>query len=191
MSVRLFVGNLAYDVTAPELRELFAEVGTASDVILPTDRETGRPRGFAFVEFAERPQAEAVIQRFNQFLFKGRPLAVSEARPRGEGPAPRPNGPRPPSFAPRPAWGGDASAPDATPRSAQPKRTFGPDAPPRGRRRPETRTPKSEGRPKSGPRERGGARRFVSPDLDDDLDGDETPIWGKEEPEEPEESPAQ
>jgi RNA recognition motif-containing protein len=189
MSVRLFVGNLAYDVTAAELRELFTEVGSPSDVILPTDRETGRPRGFAFVEFAERPQAEAVIQRFNQFLFKGRPLAVSEARPRGEGPPPRPMGmgPRPSSYAPpRPAWGGDAPAGDAPPRSEQPKRTFGPDAPPRGRRRPETRTPKSEGRPKVGPRERGGARRFVSPELEEEAGGDETPVWGNEESEEKE-----
>jgi len=167
MTVRLFVGNLAYDVTEAELRELFSSVGTPSDLRLPTDRETGRPRGFAFVEFGDRAQAEEAISRFNQQLFKGRPLAVSEARPRGEAPPPRS---APPS---RPSWTPEAPSGEAGARPSQPKRAFGPDAPPRGRRRPEPRTPKSEKRPKTTVRERGGARRFVSPDIEDDLEGED------------------
>ena len=58
MAVRLFVGNLPYDVTEADLRAHFAAVGPLSYISLPTDRETGRPRGFAFVEFIERADAE-------------------------------------------------------------------------------------------------------------------------------------
>ncbi|MHB8766406.1 MAG: RNA recognition motif domain-containing protein, partial [Deferrisomatales bacterium] len=82
MSVRLFVGNLPYDVTEAELSALFSAVTAPSYVRVPTDRETGKPRGFAFVEFHERAQAEEAIRRFHQQVFKGRPLAVNEARPR-------------------------------------------------------------------------------------------------------------
>lgn len=149
MAVRLFVGNLSYSTTEADLRTHFGTVAAPSQVVLPVDRETGRPRGFAFVEFIERPHAEQAIQRFNGQMFNGRPLAVSEARAREErGPAgpPRPggfgggysSGPRPPapggySSGPRPAGGGfggpprpfDPSAP-AAPRA----RNFGPDAKP-------------------------------------------------------------
>src|SRR5713101_3066091 len=103
MAVRLFVGNLAYTTTEADLRSHFGAVAPPSQVVLPVDRETGRPRGFAFVEFIDRANAEQAIQRFNGQLFNGRPLAVSEAR----GP-PRPGGyssgpPRPGGgFAPRP-----------------------------------------------------------------------------------------
>ncbi len=180
MAVRLFVGNLAYDVTEAELRELFSAVAAPSDVRLPTDRETGRPRGFAFVEFIERTHAEEAITRFNQQLFKGRPLAVSEARPRGEAPPPRSAPP------PRLGWTQEAPSTDGAPRPT-PKRQFGPDAPPRGRRRPEIRSPKGEKKPKTTVRERGGARRFVSPDLEDELEGgDVSPPWTEEEPTEEE-----
>ena len=175
MAVRLFVGNLAYDVTEAELRELFSGVAAPSEVRLPTDRETGKPRGFAFVEFAERPHAEEAITRFNQQLFKGRPLAVSEARPRGEAPPPRSAPP------PRLGWTPEAPSTDGAPRST-PKRQFGPDAPPRGRRRPEIRSPKGEKKPKTTVRERGGARRFVSPDLEDEVEGEDvSPPWAQEE----------
>lgn len=170
MAVRLFVGNLAYDVAEAELRELFSTVGSPSEVRLPTDRETGRPRGFAFIEFSDRAQAEEAISRFNQQIFKGRPLAVSEARPRGEAPPPRSAPP------PRLGWSQEAPSTDGAPRPA-PKRQFGPDAPPRGRRRPEARSPKGEKRPKTTVRERGGARRFVSPDLEDEAEGEDlTPV---------------
>jgi RNA recognition motif-containing protein len=138
LAVRLFVGNLSYATTEADLRAYFGTVAPPSQVVLPVDRDTGRPRGFAFVEFPERSQAEQAIQRFNGQVFNGRPLAVSEARaredrgpggPRPGGPmGPRPGGggfggPRPPSFGgPRPF---DPAAP-TPPRS----RNFGPDAKP-------------------------------------------------------------
>jgi cold-inducible RNA-binding protein len=136
LAVRLFVGNLSYATTEADLRAYFGTVAPPSQVVLPVDRETGRPRGFAFVEFLDRAQAEEAIQKFNGQVFNGRPLAVSEARaredrgpggPRPGGPmGPRPGGfggPRPPSFGgPRPF---DPAAP-APPRN----RNFGPDAKP-------------------------------------------------------------
>jgi RNA recognition motif-containing protein len=110
-------------------------------VVLPVDRETGRPRGFAFVEFLDRAHAEQAIQKFNGQALNGRPLSVSEARaredrgpggpPRPGGPpgAPRPGGfsgpPRPGGFAPRPFDSGPV-APGAAGRA----RNFGPDAKP-------------------------------------------------------------
>ena len=138
MAVRLFVGNLSYATTEADLRTYFGTVAPPSQVVLPVDRETGRPRGFAFVEYLERPHAEQAIQKFNGQVFNGRPLAVSEARaredrgpggPRPGGPmGPRPGGfggPRPPSFGgPRPGPF-DPAAP-APPRN----RNFGPDAKP-------------------------------------------------------------
>jgi len=146
--VRLFIGNLPYAASEAELRDHLSSVGEPTQIVLPVDRETGRPRGFAFVDYADRAVAEAAISRFDQQPFKGRPLAVSEARPREERPpgAPRPGGyggPRPgggaPSgggFAPRPGgWtprpeGGSGGAP-GSPRN----RNFGPDAPPKNKRK--------------------------------------------------------
>ena len=105
VSVRLFIGNLPYSATEADLRTLFSEVAEPAQVVLPTDRETGRPRGFAFVDFAERDHAEQVINRYNGHPFNGRPLAVSEARARED----RPAGPRPGGYgAPRP--GGPVAA---------------------------------------------------------------------------------
>src|SRR5215510_2320874 len=113
MSVRLFIGNLPYSATEAELREHLSSVGAPTSVVLPVDRETGRPRGFAFVDYADRAVAEEAIRRFDQQPFKGRGLAVSEARPREER---GPGGPRPGGFGgrrpgggfggPRPAGGG-------------------------------------------------------------------------------------
>ena len=147
MAVRLFVGNQPYGTSEAELRAYFATVAPPSQVVLPVDRETGRPRGFAFVEFLERGQAEQAIQRFNGQAFNARPLAVSEARaredrgpggpPRPGGPGPRPggfSGPRPGGFSPRPPSAGgfaprsfDSAQPSAAPGRA---RNFGPDAKP-------------------------------------------------------------
>jgi cold-inducible RNA-binding protein len=136
LAVRLFVGNLSYATTEADLRAYFGTVAPPSQVVLPVDRETGRPRGFAFVEFLDRAQAEEAIQKFNGQVFNGRPLAVSEARAREDrgpgGPRPGgPMGPRPGGFGgPRPtSFGGprpfDPAAP-APPRN----RNFGPDAKP-------------------------------------------------------------
>jgi RNA recognition motif-containing protein len=146
LAVRLFVGNLAYSTTEADLRSYFGTIAPPSQVVLPVDRETGRPRGFAFVEFADRAHAEQAIQRFNGQVFNGRPLAVSEARAREDrGPGgPRPggggfSGPRPGGFAPRPpgSFGGGprpfdsggvgGSAPGGAPTRS---RNFGPDAKP-------------------------------------------------------------
>jgi len=108
----LFVGNLSYNTTEADLRTYFGAVAPPSQVVLPVDRETGRPRGFAFVEFIDRTHAETAIQRFNGQMFNGRPLAVSEARAREDrGPGGPPggfSGPRPGgSFGgPRPVPGG-------------------------------------------------------------------------------------
>jgi cold-inducible RNA-binding protein len=144
LAVRLFVGNLAYSTTEADLRSYFGAIAPPSQVVLPVDRETGRPRGFAFIEFADRAHAEQAIQRFNGQVFNGRPLAVSEARARedrGPGGPPRPggfsSGPRPGGgFTPRPPGGGfggprpfdsGSSAPGGP--SAR-SRNFGPDAKP-------------------------------------------------------------
>ena len=143
MAVRLFVGNLSYATTEADLRTYFATVAAPSQVVLPVDRETGRPRGFAFVEFQDRAHAEQAIQKFNGQPFNGRPLAVSEARAREDrGPGgfsgPRPggfSGPRPGGAGgfggPRPGGGG-FGAPRFDPSGPQPSRArnFGPDAKP-------------------------------------------------------------
>ncbi len=88
MAVRLFIGNLPYGASEADLRAHFAAVAEPSHVAMPVDRETGRPRGFAFVEFAERAVAEEVIRKFDSQPFQGRPLAVSEARAREDRPPP-------------------------------------------------------------------------------------------------------
>jgi len=138
LAVRLFVGNLAYSTTEADLRTYFGTVAAPSQVVLPVDRETGRPRGFAFVEFQDRGHAEQAIQKFNGVAFNGRPLAVSEARARedrGPGGPPRPGGfggPRPGGFSgPRPGGGG-FGGPRFDPSAPQPprNRNFGPDAKP-------------------------------------------------------------
>jgi len=133
LAVRLFVGNLSYATTEADLRAHFGAVAPPSQVVLPVDRETGRPRGFAFVEFTDRAHAEDAIQRFNGQVFNGRPLAVSEARAREDRGPGGPPGPRPGGFGARPApsYGGprpfdSAGAPGASTRN----RNFGPDAKP-------------------------------------------------------------
>lgn len=110
----MFVGNLSYSTTEADLRAYFGAVAAPSQVVLPVDRETGRPRGFAFVEFLDRANAETAVQRFNGQIFNGRPLAVSEARAREDrGPGggggfggPRPGGPGGGFGGPRPGGPG-------------------------------------------------------------------------------------
>jgi cold-inducible RNA-binding protein len=137
LAVRLFVGNLSYSTTEADLRTYFGTVAQPSQVVLPVDRETGRPRGFAFVEFIERSDAEQAIQRFNGQPFNGRPLAVSEARAREDrgpgGPPPRPggfSGPRPGGFSAPPRPGGYSSGPRPGGGFSGPPRPFDPSAPP-------------------------------------------------------------
>src|SRR5436853_5433887 len=120
MPVRLFIGNLPYSATEAELRVHLSAVGEPTSVVLPVDRETGRPRGFAFVDYADREVAEAAIKRFDQQPFKGRGLAVSEARPREER---GPGGPRPGGFGggPRPGAPGGFSRPSGGPSGYAPR----------------------------------------------------------------------
>jgi cold-inducible RNA-binding protein len=127
VAVRLFVGNMPYGATEADLRAHFAGVGSPSQVVIPVDRETGRPRGFAFVEFLDRGMAEQAIQRFNQQPFMGRSLSVSEARPREERPAGgyRPSGAGPGGGAggyggPRPFGGGGGGGGFGGPRPGGP-----------------------------------------------------------------------
>jgi len=135
MAVRLFVGNLPYDASESEIREHFSSVGDLSYVSIPLDRETGKKRGFAFVEFADAQQAQQAIRQFNNQPFKGRSLAVNEARAREAGP--RPSGGFRPSPGPRPGgppMRGPAEFVDPSgtePRGDRPSRkNFGPDAKP-------------------------------------------------------------
>jgi len=103
-SVRLFIGNLPYQATEDDLRTHFSQVGTPTQIVRPLDRETGRARGFAFVEYADRAAAEEAIKKFDGQLFMGRPLAVSEARAREDrGPS---TGPRPGGYSGGGGYGG-------------------------------------------------------------------------------------
>jgi cold-inducible RNA-binding protein len=87
MGSKVFVGNLDYNTRREEVQNLFAQVGEIRDVFLPTDRETGRPRGFAFVEFVNDEDAPKAIEKFNGYQLGGRALRVNAAedRPRGAG----------------------------------------------------------------------------------------------------------
>src|SRR5437016_12226534 len=85
MSSKVFVGNLDFKTSRDEVQNLFSQVGTIKDVFLPTDRESGRPRGFAFVEFESDDDAQKAIQKFDGYELSGRALRVNAAqdRPRG------------------------------------------------------------------------------------------------------------
>lgn len=188
MAVRLFIGNLPYGATEADLRAHFAAVAEPSHIVMPVDRETGRPRGFAFVEFVDRAKAEEAIRKFDAQPFQGRNLAVSEARAREDRPPPRPpgsggyggprpggfSGPRPPGsgggysggggFAPRPPGGGFAPGPaGGRDRSAN----FGPPAPPR-RLRNAKKSQQQEHKPRGPIKERSGGRIYAVDDLEDD-----------------------
>ncbi len=84
---KVFVGNLSFQTTKERLQEFLAPAGNILDVALPTDRESGRPRGFAFVEYASDAEAAACIAQFNGQELDGRPLRVNAAadRPRRPG----------------------------------------------------------------------------------------------------------
>ncbi|HEX7085008.1 MAG TPA: hypothetical protein VF198_01490 [Vicinamibacterales bacterium] len=182
MPVRLFVGNLSYDATEAELREHFGSVGPVTYCYLPVDRETGRPRGFAFVEFGDDAHAQEAINRLNNQLFRGRPLAVKEAQPREARPAGA--GPRPyggPGGAPRPytpggpprSFGGPVGPREPGFQSGGPspaparERNFGPDAPPRGKRKGPYRSQEPRG-PRGPIRTKTDGRIYSAFDDDED-----------------------
>src|SRR5437763_11957334 len=81
MSMKLYVGNLAFQTTSQDLQELFAQAGTVESASVVEDRETGRSRGFAFVEMSTKEEGAAAIDQFNGKEVGGRPLKVNEAKP--------------------------------------------------------------------------------------------------------------
>jgi RNA recognition motif-containing protein len=83
--MKIFVGNLSFGTTEDALRSLFEEKGAVEEVSIVTDRETGRSRGFAFVNMANHAEARAAIEALNGVELDGRKLNVSEARPKAEG----------------------------------------------------------------------------------------------------------
>jgi len=214
LAVRLFIGNLPYGASEADLRAHFATVAEPSHVVMPVDRETGRPRGFAFVEFQDRGQAEEVIKRFDAQPFQGRNLAVSEARAREDRPpggfAPRPGGgggfggPRPGGGgfgAPRPGGGGfggprpggggfggprPGGAPMG-PGGRDRSANFGPPAPPK-RLRGKKGGANQEHKPRGPIKERSGGRIYAVDDLDDGaaIDIDDIATSAKDDVEAPE-----
>jgi RNA recognition motif-containing protein len=170
ISNKVFVGNLSFDVTREELLEAFGAAGRVVDAKIPTDRETGRPRGFAFVEFEDDDAAQRSITLLHGKQLKGRPLRVNEAenrppRPAGGAPSFRPSGGggsyggppgggygQRPSFGPRGGGGGMGMPPGGPPPDfgnefgrrpdARPQRRFTPSKE-KAPRRPE---PKRRGR---------------------------------------------
>jgi RNA recognition motif-containing protein len=118
MGTKLFVGNLSYAITEQELREAFAQSGrTVQSVRIALDRETQRPRGFAFVELATDADAESAIKQWNGQMLNGRNVFVEKAQERVPG-APRP--------APRPRpFGGPGGAPGGAPGGPRPGGGFG------------------------------------------------------------------
>ena len=182
--MRLFVGNLPYDTTETDLRELFSSIGTLSTVIVPTDRETGKPRGFAFVEFDDPALAEEASRKLNNKPFKGRAIKINEARAkdsRYNGPAPRLGYPMKPAGIDREKRSGSAGrhsagsrdfAPDPMEseresRSGKRSRDFGPNAKPARRRKNRYESRNEMGLKKGRIRERVGGQFFGS--YEDDL----------------------
>ncbi len=82
MSTKLYVGNLSFKTTSQELQELFAQAGTVDSASVVEDRDTGRSRGFGFVEMATPEEANTAIEQFNGKDLGGRQLKVNEAKPR-------------------------------------------------------------------------------------------------------------
>jgi RNA recognition motif-containing protein len=79
--MKLYVGNLSFQTTEAELNNLFSQVGTVDSCRIITDRETGRSRGFGFVEMSSKEEGQAAISRFSGADLGGRPLTVNEAKP--------------------------------------------------------------------------------------------------------------
>jgi RNA recognition motif-containing protein len=213
--VRLFIGNLPYQATEDDLRTHFSAVGEPTQIVRPLDRETGRARGFAFVEYAERAVAEEAISRFDGQLFMGRPLAVSEARARddrgpggpprpGMGGPPRPGGGYPPrpgggsGYPPRPGgFGGPGGPPRAggfPPRpggpggpgaGGPPGDKFGPPAPPRNKKGAKGGFRKEEQKPRGPIPTKFTGRMYDLDDVSEEDAVDELPDFMKPDDVEP------
>lgn len=84
MNSKLYVGNMSFKTTEAGLREAFAQFGTLTDVYIANDRETGRPRGFAFVTFSSEEESKLAAEKMNGADLDGRALTVNEARPKEE-----------------------------------------------------------------------------------------------------------
>ncbi len=84
--MNIYVGSLSYDVTENELKDLFSEFGEVSSAKVIEDRETGRPKGFGFVEMPNQDEASNAIRSLNEKEIKGREIKVNEARPREDRP---------------------------------------------------------------------------------------------------------
>lgn len=82
MSMKLYVGNLSFETSNEDLQQLFSQAGTVESANVIEDRETGRSRGFAFVEMSSKEEGSAAIQQFNGHEVGGRALNVNEAKPR-------------------------------------------------------------------------------------------------------------
>jgi cold-inducible RNA-binding protein len=82
MSMKIYVGNVEFQTTEQDLRELFSQAGTVESTAIVTDRDTGRPRGFAFIEMASQEEGRAAIEQFNGKEVNGRSLTVNEAKPK-------------------------------------------------------------------------------------------------------------
>jgi RNA recognition motif-containing protein len=84
--MNIYVGNLSFEATEDEVRALFTEFGEVASVNLISDRDSGRPKGFGFVEMPQAEQAQKAMQALNAKEYKGRPLNVNEARPKSDKP---------------------------------------------------------------------------------------------------------
>lgn len=84
MNSKLYVGNMSFKTTEAELRDAFGQFGSVTDVYIATDRETGRPRGFAFVTFSTEAESKLAAEKLNGTDLDGRQLTVNEAKPKEE-----------------------------------------------------------------------------------------------------------
>ncbi len=89
MTKKLYVGNLPYSITDEDLHQMFSEVGAVESAKVIRNRDTGRSKGFGFVEMANDKEASDAIEKFNGVDYSGRALTVNEARPQEEGPRKR------------------------------------------------------------------------------------------------------
>lgn len=181
MSARLFVGNLSYDVTESDLRDFFQPVGELSSVIIPMDRDTGKPRGFAFIEFEDQDQADEAVRTLNNQPLNGRNVAINEARAR-ESSSRKGFGNRPPVRQSRSGFEGKHSSGagrefdslDST-QSLRPERRsrhFGGDAKPARKKRQRSGNRGDSGGRRGPIRERTGGQFFGNVEDEDDYEDD-------------------